>query len=67
MLGLEVADARGVPRRWPVVVARLQRLVLLFGANGVLEAAGRLVPSVHHRPRPIVIEWATDFERHDWY
>lgn len=71
VLGLDVVGSRGTAERWSVVVARTQRLALVFGAEGGLETAGWLVPNP---PAPIApgqqwsrIEWAEDLENHDWY
>lgn len=71
VLGLDVVGARGKAERWSVVVARMQRLALVFGAEGVLETAGWLVPNpaapVEPGQRWTHIEWAEDVECHDWY
>lgn len=71
LLGLDAPGPEGRTQRWPVLVARAQRLVLLFSKTGALDAAGRLVPSPS---RPVSfgekwtrIDWASDVTRHDWY
>lgn len=71
ILGLDSPGPEGRPQRWPVLVARVQRLVLLFSRSGALDAAGRLVPSPS---RPISpgerwtrIDWASDVTRTNWY
>ena len=71
ILGLDAPGPEGRRQCWPVLVARVQRLVLLFSRTGALDAAGRLVPSPS---RPIApgerwtrIDWASDVTRTNWY
>lgn len=71
ILGLDAPGPEGRPQSWPVLVAPVQQLVLLFSRTGALDAAGRLIPSP---PRPIApgerwtrIDWASDVTRTNWY
>lgn len=71
IFGLDAPGPEGQRQCWPVLVARVQRVVLLFSRTGALDAAGRLVPSPS---RPITpgerwtrIDWASDVTRNDWY
>jgi hypothetical protein len=71
LLGLDVAGADGRLERRTVVVAQGQLLVLLFSRQGVLDAAGDLVP---HPSAPVAfgarwtrIDWAADVTLRDWY
>ncbi|MGV3620003.1 MAG: hypothetical protein ACO1OB_04250 [Archangium sp.] len=71
VLGLDAPGPEGRMQRWPVLIARVQRLVLLFSRTGALDAAGRLIPSPS---RPIApgerwtrIDWASDVTRNNWY
>jgi hypothetical protein len=71
VLGVDVIGTTGLAERWLVVVAATQRLALLFGPRGVLEAAGRLVPNpsapVAPGARWTRIEWAEDLDAQDCY
>lgn len=71
VLGVDVVGAAGRVERWPAVVARTQRLMLLFGPRGALEDAGSLKP---HPSAPILpgarwthIDWAPRLDERDWY
>ncbi|GMU60779.1 MAG: hypothetical protein AMXMBFR34_25420 [Myxococcaceae bacterium] len=71
VLGLSLTGTSGLTERWSVVVAAAQRVVLLFGSRGALEAAGHLVVAAPEAHGPAArwtrVEWAADPGARDWY